>query len=77
MRAQTYAYLYGTWQFISLVCIMPKALFPPGGSFYLVQEIVNGFGNLFDFLHKKNARLTYWQCAQIALGISDAMAYCE
>ena len=43
----------------------------------MVQEIVNGFGNLFDFLHKKNARLTYWQCAQIALGISDAMAYCK
>jgi len=32
-----------------------------GGSFYLVQEIVNGFGNLFDYLHKKKARLTYWQ----------------
>ena len=25
------------------------------------QEIVNGFGNLFDYLHKKKARLTYWQ----------------
>eukprot|EP00285_Hemiselmis_virescens_P012420 CAMPEP_0173386716 /NCGR_PEP_ID=MMETSP1356-20130122/9303_1 /TAXON_ID=77927 ORGANISM="Hemiselmis virescens, Strain PCC157" /NCGR_SAMPLE_ID=MMETSP1356 /ASSEMBLY_ACC=CAM_ASM_000847 /LENGTH=333 /DNA_ID=CAMNT_0014343053 /DNA_START=26 /DNA_END=1023 /DNA_ORIENTATION=+ len=46
-----------------------------GGSFYLVQEIVNGFGNLFDYLHKKNARLSYWQCVQIAIGISDAMAY--
>ena len=46
-----------------------------GGSFYLVQEIVNGFGNLFDFLHKKNARLTYWQCVQIACGITDAMGY--
>jgi hypothetical protein len=45
------------------------------GSFYLVQEIVNGYGNLFDFLHKKNQRLTYWQCVQIAIGICDAMAY--
>ena len=45
------------------------------GSFYLVQEIVNGYGNLFDFLHKKNQRLTYWQCVQIAVGICDAMAY--
>ena len=45
------------------------------GSFYLVQEIVNGYGNLFDYLHKKNQRLTYWQCIQIAIGICDAMAY--
>ena len=45
------------------------------GSFYLVQEIVNGYGNLFDFLHKKHQRLTYWQCVQIAIGICDAMAY--
>ena len=45
------------------------------GSFYLVQEIVNGYGNLFDYLHKKNQRLTYWQCVQIAVGICDAMAY--
>jgi len=45
------------------------------GSFYLVQEIVNGFGNLFDYLHKRKARLTYWQCVQIAVGIADAMAY--
>jgi len=45
------------------------------GSFYLVQEIVNGHGNLFDYLHKKNQRLTYWQVLQIAVGICDAMAY--
>jgi serine/threonine protein kinase len=32
------------------------------GSFYLVQEIVNGYGNLFDYLHKPPVnRLTYWQ----------------
>jgi len=45
------------------------------GSFYLVQEMVNGFGNLFDFLHKKKARLTYWQVIQISCGICDAMTY--
>ena len=46
------------------------------GSFYLVQEIVNGYGNLFDYLHKPPVnRLTYWQVLQIAHGISDAMAY--
>ena len=39
------------------------------GSFYLVQEMVNGYGNLFDFLHKKNQRLSYWQCIQIAIGM--------
>jgi len=45
------------------------------GSFYLVQEMVNGFGNLFDYLHKKKARLTYWQCIQISCGICEAMTY--
>jgi hypothetical protein len=25
------------------------------------QEMVNGFGNIFDYLHKRNARFSYWQ----------------
>ena len=46
-----------------------------GGSFYLVQEMVTGHGNLFDYLHKKKCRLTYWQLLQVSSGISEAMAY--
>ena len=43
------------------------------GSFYLVQEIVNGFGNLFDFLHKPPCkRLTYWQVCE---SIQDMRAH--
>ncbi len=39
------------------------------------QEIVNGFGNLFDYLHKKKARLTYWQVLQRA-ALRDWCAAC-
>ena len=45
------------------------------GSFYLVQEVVNGHGNLFDYLHKKNQRLNYWQVVEIGKRVCDAMAY--
>ena len=45
------------------------------GACYLVQELVRGPGNIFDYLHKRHARFSYWQVLRIACGISDAMAY--
>ncbi|KAJ1468790.1 kinase-like domain-containing protein, partial [Baffinella frigidus] len=37
--------------------------------------MVTGFGNIFDYLHSRNARFSYWQVLKIAAGITDAMAY--
>lgn len=39
------------------------------------MQVVNGHGNLFDYLHKKNQRLSYWQVVEIGKRVCDAMAY--
>ena len=48
------------------------------GSFYLVQEIVNGHGNLFDYLHKPPTHsLSYWQvlCVCVCVCVSICCRY--